>query len=46
MIESVICSSPLLFNILFCVSKVSLPTLLNVCGPIIKTDDVIPPAVF
>lgn len=41
-----ICSNPLLFNTLFCVNKVSFPTLLNVGGPITTTDDVIPPAVF
>jgi hypothetical protein len=46
MIESVTCSNPLLFNILFCVNNVSLPTLLKVCGPTITTDEVTPPAVF
>jgi hypothetical protein len=46
MIESTTCSSPADFNILFCVSNVSFPTLLNVAGPTNNTDDVVPPAVF
>ena len=44
--ESVRCSNPALLTNRFCVKSVSFPTLLNVGGPIITTDEVVPPTVF